>query len=303
MPQKETHTYKTAGPLKIEADVYRCAEPGARPAILWIHGGALIMGSRDRTPPLALMERLTERYTIVSIDYRLAPETQLADIVGDVEDACAWLVETGPRLFGIDRSRIAVIGMSAGGYLALTAGYRANPQPKAVVAFYGYGDLTGPWYAEASEFYRERYSLTSRDEAYKVVRGAPISDAPDVPQTSDRDITGRPAFYLYCRQNGLWPKLVCGHDPAVEAGWFARFEPLRNVTPTYPPTLLLHGERDTDVPFEQSILMKSALDNEGVPNDFVSHPEWGHAFDHNADTPALDAAFDRVMAFLLAHIG
>ena len=303
MLRKETHTYKTVGSLKIEADVYRRYGTRPQPAILWIHGGALIMGSRERTPPPALMERLTERYTVVSIDYRLAPETQLADIVSDIEDACAWLAGAGPGLFGIDCDRVAVMGMSAGGYLALTAGYRANPPPKAVVAFYGYGDLTGAWYAEPSEFYRERYSLVARDEAYKAVQKTPISGAPDVPQTSDRDITGRPAFYLYCRQNGLWPQLVCGRDPAIEADWFARFEPLRNVTPAYPPALFLHGERDTDVPFEQSVLMKAALEKNNVPNDFVSHPEWGHAFDYNSDAPALGVAFDRVMSFLAAHFG
>ncbi len=301
--QKETHIYKTAGSLKIEADVYRPDGVGARPAVLWIHGGALIMGARAKTPPPALLDRLIQRYTVVSIDYRLAPETQLADIIADVEDACVWLADTGPGLLGIDRNRIAVMGMSAGGYLALTAGYRANPRPKAVVAFYGYGNLTGPWYSEPSEFYRERYSLVSRDGAYKAIQTMPISGAPDIPQTSDRDITSRPAFYLYCRQNGLWPQLVCGHDPATEADWFAQYEPLRNVTPTYPPTLLLHGQQDTDVPFEQSVLMKRTLDDNHVSNDFVWHPEWGHAFDHDRDAPALTSAFDRVMSFLAAYIG
>ena len=49
--QPETHTYKTVGDLAIKADVYRHAGKGARPAAVWIHGGALIGGHRGEVPP------------------------------------------------------------------------------------------------------------------------------------------------------------------------------------------------------------------------------------------------------------
>src|SRR5258708_2010302 len=45
--RKTTHTYKTAGTCAIKADVYTATADGARPAVIWIHGGALIMGNRD----------------------------------------------------------------------------------------------------------------------------------------------------------------------------------------------------------------------------------------------------------------
>ena len=72
--------------------------------VVWIHGGALIMGHRggiDR----ALLGALTKAgYVVVSIDYRLAPETKLPAIVEDVQDACRWVRERGPKLFRVARS-------------------------------------------------------------------------------------------------------------------------------------------------------------------------------------------------------
>lgn len=299
MANKETFTYKTVGSLEIQADVYREGTGPERAVILWIHGGALIMGSRAKLPPAALLNRLLNRYIVVSIDYRLAPETRLDGIVEDVDDAYAWLVGQGPELFGANANRIAVMGMSAGGYLALTTGYRAQPKPRAIVSFYGYGDLTGAWYSQPSQFYSDHYLAVSREEGYAPVSGPPISNAPD-----GEGIKGRPGFYLYCRQNGLWPQGVSGHNPITDAAWFKPYEPLWNITPSYPPTLLLHGKKDTDVPFEQSALMKRELEWNRVPCELVSHPEWQHAFDvEQQDAPALPETFDKVMAFFAAHVG
>ncbi len=50
-PEKTTYVYKTAGDLKIELDVYRGPGRQLRPGIFWIHGGALIGGSRARSCP------------------------------------------------------------------------------------------------------------------------------------------------------------------------------------------------------------------------------------------------------------
>lgn len=299
MLEPETFTYKTAGPLDIQADVFSRGDEPNRPAILWIHGGALIMGSRDKLPAPALFNRLLERYIVVSIDYRLAPETPLDGIVQDVDDAYSWLVTRGPDLFGLDPTCIAVMGMSAGGYLALTTGYRVQPKPRAIVSFYGYGELTGAWYSQPSEFYSKNYPAISREEGYRAVSGPPVSAAP-----GGEAMMGRPNFYLYCRQNGVWPQCVSGHTPATEAAWFKPYEPLWNVTPSYPPTLLLHGKDDTDVPFEQALLMKRELEWNRVPCALISHPEWGHAFDvEQQNAPALPETFDTVAAFLAAHLG
>jgi acetyl esterase/lipase len=84
---KTTRTYKTVGDCAIQADVYRSSNPGAHPAVLWIHGGALIMGSRRAIPEAQLRRYLEAGFAVVAIDCRLAPETKLPEILQDIEDA------------------------------------------------------------------------------------------------------------------------------------------------------------------------------------------------------------------------
>jgi len=83
----------------------------------------------------------------VAIDYRLAPETKLPGILEEVQDAYGWLRKTATEL-RIDPTRIGIVGNSAGGYLALMAGFALDPRPPVIVAFYGYGDVAGTWYSQ-----------------------------------------------------------------------------------------------------------------------------------------------------------
>src|SRR5437868_3728102 len=71
---KKTYTYKTVDGVPVQADCYRPGDTKVRPVLVWIHGGALIVGSRDSVPrPLRDLCR-AEGYALVSLDYRLAPE-------------------------------------------------------------------------------------------------------------------------------------------------------------------------------------------------------------------------------------
>ena len=83
----ETFVYKTVGDHKIRADVYRKPGEEIRPGIIWIHGGALIFGSRKDLANEQLTLYLNAGYTVIAIDYRLAPETKLPEIISDLEDA------------------------------------------------------------------------------------------------------------------------------------------------------------------------------------------------------------------------
>ncbi len=290
---KNTYTYKIVDNCKIRADVYRYSDEKVRPVIVWIHGGALIFGIRNWLPFEQLEMYLKKGYTVVAIDYRLAPETKLTEIIEDIEDAYAWVRIKGPDLFKVDSERIVVVGNSAGGYLTLVAGFRLKPKPRALVSFYGYGDITGAWYARPDPFYSQEPTI-SKDQAYAAIGSSVISAA------SMRD---RKQFYIYCRQKGLWPREISGHDPKNERTWFSAYEPLCNVTSTYPPTILLHGEKDTDVPFVQSVLMAEALKRHGVDFELITNPKWGHGFDFSGmKDPTIKEAFDRVLTFLDKHI-
>lgn len=294
---RETYDYKVVDGCRIKLDVHGAPRDGARPVVVWIHGGALIMGHRggiaDGRSDRALLGALTGAgYVVVSIDYRLAPETKLPAIVEDVQDACRWVRERGPKLFRIARDRLAVMGASAGGYLALMTGFRVEPRPKALVSFYGYGDIAGAWYSRPDPFYRS-LPLVSEEEARGAVGRAVIAEDPG---QNDRS-----RFYLYCRQQGLWPKEVAGHDPDVEPRAFDPLCPLRNVTAAYPPTLLIHGTKDTDVPYEQSELMDRELARKGVEHDLITVPGGAHGL-AGTDPAVLADIRGRILAFLAQHL-
>jgi acetyl esterase/lipase len=288
----ETYVYKEVDGRRIQLDVHGAPRDGVRPVVVWIHGGALIMGHRGGIDPALLAALTGAGYVVVSIDYRLAPETKLTAIVEDVRDACRWVRERGPELFHIAPGRLAVMGGSAGGYLTLMAGFRVEPRPKALVSFWGYGDIAGSWYSRPDPFYRTR-PLVSEEEARGAVGRAVLSE--------DRGKNDRPLFYLYCRQQGLWPKEVAGHDPDAEPRAFDPFCPLRNVTPDYPPTLLIHGTKDTDVPYEQSELMDRELARQGVEHELITVQGGSHGLG-GTDPAVLADIRRRVLAFLAAHL-
>ena len=291
--RSQTYAYKTVGDLQIKAEVHRFDDDVARPVVVWIHGGALIAGNR-RGVRGVVETMMEEGYVVVSIDYRLAPETKLPSIIEDLEDAFAWLHARGPELFNADTSRIAVMGSSAGGYLALTAGFRAEPRPTAVVSFWGYGDLVGDWYSQPSDHPRHNQRPISAKEAYAQVGGPPISEAPD------RDGDGW-VFYIYARQNGLWPIAVSGWDPHAELERFYPFMPVKNVTSEFPPTMLIHGTDDTDVPYEQSRMMASEFEEHGVDYDLVTVPGAEHGLG-GGDPKSVAEAYDKALAWVNRYL-
>jgi acetyl esterase/lipase len=283
-----TYIYKTAGGCEIKADVYNAGESKRKPVIIWIHGGALIMGSRKIPPGWLNPEG---RYVVVSIDYRLAPETKLPAIIQDVQDAYRWVCEQGPKLFRADPERLVVAGGSAGGYLTLMCGFCVSPRPRALLSLWGYGDITSAWYSRPSPFYL-RQALVSREEALQSVGTSCVSEPPEKNQ--------RARFYLYCRQQGIWPKEVTGHDPDAEPKWFDRYCPVRNVSAKYPPTMLIHGTADTDVPFEESVKMAEKLSQFRVEHKFLRVSEGGHGL--SGIDPATQAGvFEQAVDFLRGH--
>lgn len=286
---KKTYTYKTADNCEIKADVYRPDGDKVLPVVVWIHGGALIVGDRRGIDGRLRAMLLKAGNAVVSIDYRLAPETKLPGILEDVKDACRWVHDKGPELFHIDPKRVAVMGGSAGGYLTLCSGFLVEPRPRALVAFWGYGDVAGDWYSKPDPFYRSARPLVAKEEAYKAVGGPALSEPPAKNE--------RGKFYLYCRQNGLWPKEVTGHDPDKEPKAFDPFCPVRNVTDKYPPTLLIHGTKDTDVPYEQSDLMAKELSRKQVEHELITVQDAGHGLS-GAKPEEVLKIYERVVEFV-----
>jgi acetyl esterase/lipase len=288
--EPRTYTFKTADKCAIKADVYG-ADEQTRPVAVWIHGGALIVGDRRSIMPGIHQMLLKAGYIVVSIDYRLAPETKLPGILDDVSDALRWVRVKGSELFHADPKRLAVLGGSAGGYLTLTTGYRVEPRPRVLVSYWGYGALVADWYTQPDDFYRKQ-PLVSKEEAAEVVGTEPLSEMP--PKNR------RNRFYLYCRQNGLWPRQVAGLDPVKDAKAFDPFCPQRNVKTDYPPTMLIHGTKDTDVPYAESKKMAEELERKKIKHDLITVEGGGHGLP-NRKPEEIAAIHQRALDFIIEH--
>ncbi len=113
---EETSTPGPDGDIPVV--IYQPPSPAPRGGLLWIHGGGYIVGS-GRNDPHGIGFAEHVGCTVVSVDYRLAPESTYKESVADCVGALNWLVENAAEL-GVDSKRIAVGGASAGG--GLTAG-------------------------------------------------------------------------------------------------------------------------------------------------------------------------------------
>ena len=103
---------------EIMVAIYQPPTPAPRGALLWIHGGGYIIGS-GRNDPHGIGFSEHVGCTVVSVDYRLAPEHSYREALSDCVGALNWIFDNASDL-GVDPKRIAIGGASAGG--GLTAG-------------------------------------------------------------------------------------------------------------------------------------------------------------------------------------
>lgn len=285
---KDTRIFKKTDNCSISADIYY--QGSQSPVIIYIHGGALIFGTREWLSLDQIEYFRRSGFSIVNIDYRLAPETNFEEIIEDIKDALNWVRTKAMEWYDFDSNNIAVMGSSAGGYLSLLIG-TMDIRPKAIISFYGYGDILGKWYSEPSEYYCQR-PILNKETAYEYI--------------GDRELTNgqweRFNFYLYCRQHGVWIKEVTGINGINGTPELTKYNPIHNITSEFPPTLLLHGNQDTDVPFEQSVIMYEKLKENGVEAKLIIVDGADHAFDQNFHHPSVQSAFKEIVDFLRSHL-
>jgi acetyl esterase/lipase len=143
------------GTARHRLDVYRSrlAAPEKAPVMVYIHGGAWVIGDKREQGKPMMYELVARGWVCVAINYRLSPKATWPDHIVDAKRAVAWVKEH-IAAYGGDPSFVAVSGGSAGGHLcallALSAGdpsfqpgfESTDTSVQACVPFYGVMDLT-----------------------------------------------------------------------------------------------------------------------------------------------------------------
>lgn len=230
---------------RLRLDVYRKKDGGSRrPALLQVHGGGWIVGSKDQQG-LPLVTHLASRgWVCVSANYRLSPRATFPDPLIDLKHALAWIREHAEEI-GADPDFVVVTGGSAGGHLATLVALTANEpsyQPgfegvdtsvRACVAFYGVYDFT------------DRYGVWPHRGLHRLLEWWVVK----APLASARDR-------------------------------FERASPMGQVHDRAPPFLIVHGDRDTMVPVEEARHFARDLRSVSkAPVVYLEVPGAQHAFE------------------------
>jgi len=231
--------YGHAGERPLLLDLVKPAQrEGLRPGLIFIHGGGWSKGDK-KDYRIYQVHFAQQGYVAASVGYRLTNEAKFPACIQDVNCAIAWMQRNGPEI-GVDPERIAVIGGSAGGHLAMLAGYAPEVaalrsedcaagvagRVRAVVNLYGPCDLTTP---EAQE-----------------------------------------------REEG---KRLFGVDYADDPSVYALGSPLTHLDAGDPASLVIHGTLDDIVPVGQSDSLVERLKLLGVAHWYDRVDGWPHTLD------------------------
>lgn len=276
-------------------------------AFIYLHGSAWALLDKDLGTRPFFKHLTAQGHVIIDVAYRLAHETDIMGMVNDVKRAIVWIKENAGT-YRINADTIVVGGGSAGGHLAMLAGFTANnPQftPKelegtdisvcAVVSLYGPTDLKAMYYHT-----NQNLIPSSRSTSFK--KTAPMQ----FPKWMIK-IMGNAYIRFHFDKDvanaGVFASLLGGHpDECPEQ--YALFSPITHVHACCPPTLLLHGEDDTMAPVKSTRQLFRQLTKQRVPTVMHVLPQTDHAFDLILPkiSPSAHSAFFDVERFLALQI-
>lgn len=253
--------YVTNGHERQKLDLYLPAQGEQRPLIIWIHGGAFRMGSKEGNEHDQLpLDYLARGYGVASINYRLSQHAIFPAQIEDCKAAVRWL-RAHAEQFNLDPTRFATWGPSAGGHLAAMVGTTADVAEFEVGAHL---DVSSRVQCVVDYFGPTDFLQMDQQR----LPDGMIHDTPDSPES---ELVGGP---------------IQQHPAKV-----ARCNPITYVTSAAPPFLIVHGDCDPLVPYGQSQLLVAALQKAGVAVTFYTVVGAGHGQFTDPHVPALTAQF------------
>ncbi|HHV54686.1 MAG TPA: alpha/beta hydrolase [Firmicutes bacterium] len=260
-------TYATVDGKALLLDLYLPPEPaGPLPLIIWVHGGGWRSGSKEN-PRLAL-EMVYRGYAVASINYRLSQEAVFPAQIQDVKAAVRWL-RANSSTYGLDPDRFGAWGSSAGGHLV------------ALLGTSGGVDL----FDRGGGNYNQSSRVQAVVDFYGPTDFLQINSMPEAGSFRQRPSAASSAVSLL-----LGGPIEDNLDKAAAAS------PITYVTPDDPPFLIVHGQQDRTVPYQQSVLFYNALRRAGVEATLVILPEAQHGGPAFSDPQLLEQIagfFDR----------
>lgn len=232
-------------------DIYIPANAKAsNPVVIWVHGGAWMLN--DKYADMGYMTNtiksiLEKGYVLASIDYRHSTTAIFPAQIQDCNQALEFL-HTNASKYKLDKNKFVLFGFSAGGHLA------------SLLALSNNNNVT--------DFYPEKKKTNFKIKGVIDFYGP--SDFLSMTAAGDPEMTGDPIFTLL------------GAAPLKRPDLSKRASPVNYVDKDDPPFIIVQGEKDESVPYQQSVLLQSYLNLAGVKNELVivkGAPHYGTMFD------------------------
>lgn len=240
----KTYIYKKSDNRNLKIDIWYPVDhmKESYPLVFFCHGGGWVSGFRNQANNVSWCKYLaSEGFCASSIDYRYGIKNNMDDILSDYTDALNFIKKNNSNL-KIDRNKIVLMGLSAGGHLSLLySTYNSFIDDKekmegikGVVAYYSPSDLN-------DMFVPENKSLFARFATKRTLKANPLE---------------KKELYDY-------------------------YSPINWVSKRMIPCLMVHGKLDTTVPFSSSLKFLDKLKKNNVYSNILVHEQGGHSFDTN----------------------
>ncbi len=224
------------GGRKVRVCIFRRTGSAAAPCLIYMHGGAFMQGSPETHDTITAGIAAQAGYTVISVDYALAPEQPFPAAMRDCEAVVRWAFASAAEL-AIDPARISVGGDSAGANLAavMTLIFRGTPlRLRGQLLFYPPVDteLSRPSFTENAQGPIIRTADMARNWTLYCPNAADLH-APFVAPLRARDHAGLPPAFI----------AIAEHDPLRDDGkaYAERLAASGVPVELHPGTALIHG--------------------------------------------------------------
>lgn len=261
--------YCTGGgkPLLMDVFIPRNRNTTPTAAVLWIHGGGWEHGDKGGNSGAQFLA--DAGFVTASLTYRLSSEAPFPAQIEDSKCAIRYLRANAAK-YGIDPYRIGAAGSSAGGHLAELIA--TADQNAGLEGYGGWQNVSSKIQAAVSYFGPS--DLTASAQQF------PKETEEVIVRFMGGTETEKPALYR-------------------------KASPILYVSKNDPPLLLVHGERDEDVPFDQSVRMFDSYRHAGLPVEFIAVENAGHDFKQigaTALSPSLETIHQRTIDFFKHYL-
>ncbi|CAD2076520.1 alpha/beta hydrolase [Phocicoccus pinnipedialis] len=222
MLKKEITIYESDN-YKIDATYYTC-QNASNGLMIYLHGGGLIFGSKDDLPK-EYISILVEKFDLLSVNYRLVPESTLADILKDLKHINDYIKSN----FSVD---VYVMGRSAGGYLSYL--YSKHFDVKGLFILYGYFNFDHNDFSRIPADQKKLSGILNESIEKQNVETNVVTEKMPNP---------RYLLYLYYRNKNIWRKKL-GVDLDDDTYYLSDENLLQ-----LPRTFIAHTINDPDVPY------------------------------------------------------